>query len=120
MKIGIFGGSFNPPHKGHYNCIKSVIESGQLEHLGIDKIHIIPCRQNPNKAKFHTSFVARYKMCESMFSDLITSGKVVIDDIENDYIVKDTDHASADPSSVFCSLRSASLLEKAHPQKFCL
>ena len=40
--------------------------------------------------------------------------------IENDYIVKDTDHASADPSSVFCSLRSASLLEKAHPQKFCL
>ena len=84
MSKAIFLGSFNPPHKGHYNCIKSVIESGQLEHLGIDKIHIIPCRQNPNKAKFHTSFVARYKMCESMFSDLIISGKVVIDDIENE------------------------------------
>ena len=49
MSKAIFLGSFNPPHKGHYNCIKSVIESGQLEYLGIDKIHIIPCWQNPNK-----------------------------------------------------------------------
>jgi len=84
MSKAIFLGSFNPPHKGHYNCIKSVIDSGELEYLGIDKIHVIPCKQNPNKSKFHTSFVARYKMCEALFRDLIVDGKVVIDDIENE------------------------------------
>ena len=86
MSKAIFLGSFNPPHKGHYDCVKSVIESGQMEKLGIDKIHVIPCRQNPNKAKFHTSFIARYKMCESIFRDLIIDGKVVIDDIENEML----------------------------------
>ena len=84
MTQAIFLGSFNPPHKGHYNCIKSIIDSGVLESNGIEKIHIIPCFQNPNKQKYTTSFVARYKMCEMMFRDLISDKKVVIDDIENE------------------------------------
>lgn len=84
MSKAIFLGSFNPPHIGHYNCIKSVIDSGVLESNGIEKIHIIPCLQNPNKQKYITSFIARYKMCEMMFKDLIIDKKVLIDDIENE------------------------------------
>lgn len=84
MGKAIFLGSFNPPHKGHYEVVKSVIDSGIMDDFNIENIHVIPCYQNPNKAKFNTSFIARYKMCELMFVDLIISGKVIIDDIEND------------------------------------
>lgn len=84
MSKAIFLGSFNPPHKGHYEVVKSIIDSGIMDDFNIEKIHVIPCYQNPNKAKFNTSFIARYKMCELMFVDLIISDKVIIDDIEND------------------------------------
>lgn len=43
-KIGIFGGSFNPPHVGHVNAVTTVQKK-----LGLDLIHIIPAAQNPLK-----------------------------------------------------------------------
>lgn len=79
----IFLGSFNPPHSGHVNCIKSVINSGVLNDLNIDKIHIIPCYQNPNKSQVKDpvwNFWQRYKLCTLEFSGL--SEFVVIDDLE--------------------------------------
>lgn len=44
MKIGIFGGSFNPPHMGHINAIQTVAKKA-----GLDKVHVIPASQNPLK-----------------------------------------------------------------------
>ncbi len=44
MKIGIFGGSFNPPHMGHINSLNTV-----LKKAGLDKIHVMPAVQNPLK-----------------------------------------------------------------------
>lgn len=44
MKIGIFGGSFNPPHLGHINALETVRRK-----LGLDKIAIVPNHQNPLK-----------------------------------------------------------------------
>ena len=79
----IFLGTFNPPHAGHRNCVKSVISSGLLQKLNIDKIHIIPCWQNPNKDEFDNQelrFWQRYKMCISEFAGL--SEFCIIDDIE--------------------------------------
>ena len=35
MKIGIFGGSFNPPHNGHVNSLTTVQKK-----MGFDLIHI--------------------------------------------------------------------------------
>lgn len=81
MSRAIFLGTFDPPHKGHYNCIKSVVESGAMEKFGINKIHVIPTIQNPNKAE-STEYKHRFKMCELMFEDLIMYRIVVIDDIE--------------------------------------
>ena len=83
MSRAIFLGSFNPPHKGHSTCLKTVIDSGFMEILGIDKIHVIPCWQNPNKKGYEVSFINRYLMCIKMFSDMLAEGKVLIDDIEN-------------------------------------
>ncbi len=33
MKIGIFGGSFNPPHKKHYEIARECIEKGYLDRV---------------------------------------------------------------------------------------
>ncbi len=82
MNRAIFLGSFNPPHIGHYELIKCVINSGLMKKLDIDKIHVIPCWQNPNKNKFTVSFIQRYQMVWFMFGDLIRKGLVCPDDIE--------------------------------------
>jgi nicotinate-nucleotide adenylyltransferase len=44
MRVGIFGGSFNPPHNGHINSLQTVHRK-----LGIDKIMVLPNMQNPLK-----------------------------------------------------------------------
>lgn len=44
MKVGIFGGSFNPPHNGHVNSLTTVQKK-----MGFDLIQIIPNAQNPLK-----------------------------------------------------------------------
>jgi nicotinate-nucleotide adenylyltransferase len=44
MRVGIFGGSFNPPHMGHVNSLVTVQKKA-----GLDKIHVIPAAQNPLK-----------------------------------------------------------------------
>lgn len=44
-KIGLFGGSFNPVHKGHLNLALSVKES-----LGLDRIIMIPSGTAPHKS----------------------------------------------------------------------
>lgn len=44
MKIGIFGGSFNPPHVGHINALETVRRK-----IGLEKISIVPNFQNPLK-----------------------------------------------------------------------
>lgn len=44
MKIGIFGGSFSPPHMGHISCLTSVQKKA-----GLDKILVVPTFQSPLK-----------------------------------------------------------------------
>ena len=44
MKIGVFGGTFNPVHLGHLNCLKSVAEQASL-----DKMIVMPDRIPPHK-----------------------------------------------------------------------
>ncbi len=47
MKIAIFGGSFDPPHKGHIAIVKKA-----LEELDIDLLIIVPAYLNPFKKSF--------------------------------------------------------------------
>lgn len=44
MRIGIFGGSFNPPHIGHILAAEKTVET-----LGLDKLIVIPAGQPPHK-----------------------------------------------------------------------
>ncbi|MBM3192814.1 MAG: nicotinate-nicotinamide nucleotide adenylyltransferase [Chlamydiae bacterium] len=44
MRIGLFGGSFDPVHKGHENLVKDCLNS-----LKLDKVFIIPAFVSPFK-----------------------------------------------------------------------
>jgi nicotinate (nicotinamide) nucleotide adenylyltransferase len=46
MKIGIFGGSFNPVHSGHVGIVKKAVDS-----LDLDKCIVVPASLNPFKAE---------------------------------------------------------------------
>jgi len=45
MKIGIYGGIFNPPHLGHLAAAKTAVDA-----LGLDKLLLIPAAIPPHKA----------------------------------------------------------------------
>lgn len=45
MRIGIFGGTFNPPHRGHVEAARAV-----QRQLGLDKILLIPAGLPPHKS----------------------------------------------------------------------
>ncbi|MGE4276200.1 MAG: bis(5'-nucleosyl)-tetraphosphatase (symmetrical) YqeK [Lawsonibacter sp.] len=44
MKIGIYGGTFNPPHLGHLTAAKTAVEV-----LGLDKLLLVPAAVPPHK-----------------------------------------------------------------------
>ena len=44
MKIGIYGGTFNPPHLGHITAARAVFEL-----LKLDKLFLIPAKLPPHK-----------------------------------------------------------------------
>lgn len=64
MKIGIFGGTFSPPHIGHISAAKSF-----KEQLNLDKLLIIPCGIPPHKnIKGNVSSQDRFIMSQLAFS----------------------------------------------------
>ena len=66
MNIAIYGGTFNPVHKGHYNCLKSVLDAVEL-----DKVIVLPDRIPPHKsAEGLISGEDRLEMCRLAFGEL--------------------------------------------------
>ncbi len=65
IKIAIFGGSFDPPHKGH-----QAIVDRALELLDIDKIIIVPTFLNPFKSSSLASPKERLEWCSRLFGNL--------------------------------------------------
>ena len=63
--IGIFGGSFDPIHKGHIESLKSVIKK-----LNLSKVLVIPNKVSPLKDLSVASSSEKIKMLEIAFKDL--------------------------------------------------
>lgn len=63
-KIGVFGGSFNPPHNGHVHlALQTKAE------LKLDKMLIMPTGISPHKDKAAVSFDERCEMCRLAFTE---------------------------------------------------
>lgn len=75
-KIGLFGGSFDPIHKGHID-----IANEALKQLELDGIQFIPTQNNPWKDETNTSVENRLEMMKIALKD---TKKMAINTIEID------------------------------------
>ena len=57
MKIGILGGTFNPPHIGHLILAQEVCQK-----LGLDRVFFIPTNIPPHKERHHVTAADRLRM----------------------------------------------------------
>ena len=74
MKIGIFGGSFNPPHKMHLNIIEELLNTNIL-----DKIIIVPTGLHYSYKNNLISNEHRYNMLKIMTKH---NNKIEVSDFE--------------------------------------
>ena len=65
-RLGIFGGTFSPPHKGHIQAAKAFIEEAALDRLLVMPAFIPPHKLTQGGATPHQ----RYEMCRLAFSAL--------------------------------------------------
>ena len=64
-KLGIYGGTFSPPHNGHLNAAENFIDQ-----VGLDKLLIIPASIPPHKELPDVSAEMRYEMANLAFESL--------------------------------------------------
>ncbi len=74
MKIAVFGGSFDPPHNGHFAVAKSI-----LVQINPDILYIIPAYRSPLKRECEAEARHRLAMCRLCFNTL---PKVTVSDME--------------------------------------
>ncbi|HEU4703345.1 MAG TPA: nicotinate-nucleotide adenylyltransferase [Conexibacter sp.] len=59
MKLGILGGTFNPPHIGHLICAQEA-----LDQLALDRVVLMPASEPPHKqVAADPGSEARYELC---------------------------------------------------------
>jgi nicotinate-nucleotide adenylyltransferase len=81
MKVGLFGGSFDPVHAGHLHVAQSA-----LKYLGLDRIWWIVSPQNPLKMREAGAYEDRLQKVEQV----ATNPRMVVSDIENRTGIKTT------------------------------
>ena len=75
LRLGVYGGTFSPPHLGHIHAAEVFLSQG-----GIDSLLIIPTHQTPMKEREEsTSPEHRLAMCRLAFS---FSPYITVSDIE--------------------------------------
>ena len=62
-KIGILGGSFDPPHKGHRWVIETCTKK-------MDTVYVIPSYQTPGKALSQIQPLDRLKIIKDTLKDI--------------------------------------------------
>ena len=79
MRIGIYGGTFNPPHLGHMTAARSIMEA-----LELDKLIFVPAAQPPHKALPALTATAgeRWEMICLAADGLLLGERVEVSDLE--------------------------------------
>lgn len=85
MRIGIYGGSFDPPHFGHKNVAYYTIKN-----LNLDKLLIIPVGKASHGKNHLSNNDLRYKMCEIVFGKMekVEISRIEMEDSETSYTYK--------------------------------
>lgn len=87
MTVGLFGGSFNPPHEGHL-----LVAELAFQRLGLDQLWWMVTPGNPLKdTSSLPSLVSRIALCEAMIDD----GRVKVTGFEAGFDVRYTAHTLA-------------------------
>ena len=73
-RVGILGGSFNPPHLGHVEMARLALAQKK-----VDEVWVIPCFEHPFDKRL-ALFEDRFEMCRLAFKNL--GGSVQILDLE--------------------------------------
>lgn len=73
--IGIFGGTFNPPHLGHLDVI-------QLASKVVDTLLVIPAQQSPHKANRPIDPIHRIAMLKLLFKSAPNNVNLTLWDLE--------------------------------------
>lgn len=74
-RVGLLGGSFNPPHKGHLHASVQALNT-----LNLDFVWWLVTPQNPLKSKsILMDYQKRLKLCRSF----VKHPKIIVTDIEN-------------------------------------
>lgn len=75
MRIGIYGGTFSPPHKGHIEAARAF-----MRQMWLDILYVIPAGIPPHKdADSGAEAIDRYEMCKAAFSGI---DGVIVSDLE--------------------------------------
>lgn len=85
MNILIYGGAFDPPHKGHRDTLRGGIEF--LKHLGHLNVYVVPAWDSALKKGHTAPYEDRFHMTKRMVEDLrpkvgTTDVTWIIDDFE--------------------------------------
>ena len=75
MDVGILGGTFDPPHKGHLELARIVLASGEVE-----QVWLVPCYSH-RFGKNPASFADRLAMCRLLVAD---EREMAVSDIERE------------------------------------
>lgn len=70
----MFGGSFDPPHRGHQRIVEEALKA-----LEIDRLLIVPAYINPFKKSSYAPASQRLEWCHTLFDEI---EKVKVDDYE--------------------------------------
>lgn len=122
-RLGIYGGTFSPPHNGHIYAAKVFMDK-----LRLDKLLVIPTCIPPHKHVAENDPEARLEMTEIAFSTLPEYGKTLfVDPYEyrsggKSYTAKTLEHFSGDDRELFFLCGTDMFLTLAdwyHPEIIC-
>lgn len=74
MRLGLFGGSFDPPHIGHL-----ILAQDALDALRLDRLLVVPAATQPLKGGVPTSAEDRLAMVRACFDGI---PRIVVDPVE--------------------------------------
>ena len=108
MKVGIYGGTFDPVHNEHVNIANQAIEK-----LGLDKLIILPSGEPPHKDLAElTDKKRRLKMCELAFNNpKIEISSYEIDKKGKSYTIETLEYFAQSSDELFCIIGGDSLAD---------